>query len=114
MDTQWFPTRTGGDFLGVSDAGVILDHLHLTRAASLSGKYGVFFPGELVARFFDENGKEISESKLKSVVPQDSAELDKKIKIPRSARRVALHVIDADGRDRGILDEVSLVPGGSA
>ncbi|HJZ63394.1 MAG TPA: DUF4380 domain-containing protein [Candidatus Acidoferrum sp.] len=114
MDTEWFLTRAGGDFLGVNDAGVILDHLHLTDAGSLSGKYGVFFPGKLVARFFDENAKEISESKLKSVVPQDSAVLDKKMKIPPSARRVALHVIDAHGRDRGVLDEVSLVPGGSA
>src|SRR5262249_9607562 len=114
MDTEWFPTRAVGDLLGVNDAGVILDHLRLTGGTSLSGKYGVFFPGKIVARFFDEKSKQVSEAKLKNVAPQDSAELDKKIKIPRSARRVALHVIDAQGRDRGVLDEVVLVPGGSA
>jgi len=111
MYTQWLPTRAGGDFLGVTDAGVIAEHLHVSGAAAalrLTGKFGVFFPGRVVARFFGAGAKQISETGLKRVTPLGFLQLDEKIVLPRNAARLALHLIDSQGRDRGILDETSL------
>ena len=115
MDTEWFPARAGGDFFGVTDVGVIAEHLHVsgTAAPKLRGKFGVFYPGKIVARVFDEGARNISETKLKNVTPLGYVRLNEKIALPKNARRLALHLIDEQGRDRGILDEVSLVPGGA-
>jgi len=115
MSTEWYPTRAGGDVIGVTDAGVVVEHLRVAGKSSvkkLTGVFGVFFPGRIVARFFDANANKVSETPLKSVTPQDSVRLDEKIGIPSNASRIALQLIDSQGRERGVLDEISLAPGG--
>ena len=111
MDTEWFPTRAGKDFLGVTDAGVIAEHLSVSGPPTgkrLTGKFGVFFPGRITAKFLNESAAPISEAKLKRATPRDMVKLDEKIVIPRDAKRVTLHLIDSRGRDRGVLDEIAL------
>jgi len=117
MDTEWFPTRAGKDFLGITDAGVIIEHLFISgepEAPKLTGRFGVFFRGKIVAKFMDKNGKQISELKLKSVTPEESVKLEERIRIPKGASRVALYLSDPQGRERGILDATSVEPGGGA
>ncbi len=117
MDTEWYPTRAGKDFLALTDAGVIVEHLVISggpEARKLTGRFGVFFPGKVVAKFVDEHGKRISELKLRSVTPEEPVKLEEKIRLPKKASRVALYLIDSQGRERGILDEISVAPGGGA
>jgi len=117
MDTEWYPARAGKDFLGVTDAGVIAEHLLVSGGPGtqkLTGKFGVFFPGKIVAKFLDRNGKRISELKLRSVTPEEPVKLGEEIKVPKKTSRVALYLIYSQGRERGILDEISVAPGGGA
>jgi hypothetical protein len=117
MDTEWYPIRAGKEFFGVTDAGVIAEHLRISGekgAQKLTGEFGVFFSGELRAKFFGEDGKQISEKKLRRVTPQEAVRLDEKISPPKNANRLALHLIDLRGQDRGVLDEISLAPAGIA
>jgi hypothetical protein len=116
MDTEWYPTRAGREVLGVTDAGVIAEHLRLTEgpgSRKLTAAYGVFLQGNIVARFFDKNAKQISTRKLASVTPKELVRLEKSTRIPRGATRVALHLVDSQRRDRGVLDEASISIGGA-
>ena len=56
FDTEWFPTRGENSFQGVKDSGVILKPLYASEIGTsgkieISGTFGVFFPGKLVAYF---------------------------------------------------------------
>ena len=116
MDTEWYPTRAGRDVVGVADGGIVVQHARVSggsKAKKLTGAFGVFFSGKVRAEFLDAGGKRVSEKTLKTVAPQDSVKLDENIQVPRSASRMVLHLVDSRGRDRGVLDEVSLSPGGS-
>ena len=117
MDTEWYPTRAGKDFSGVTDAGVIADHLRISGAPGnqkLSGTFGVFFAGKIRATFLDKEGKVISEKTLKNVAPQQSVKLEESLPIPRDASRVALYLVGSRAQGRKLLDEVSLTPGVSS
>jgi hypothetical protein len=116
MDTEWFPTRAGGDLVGVTAAGVIRERLRVSaanRVRWMTGTFGVFFQGRIVARFFDAQDRQLSEIRLKRVAPQDPVTLNEKIRLPKNASRLTLHLIDLKGRERGALDEISLGPGGA-
>ena len=60
LDTEWYPTRAGSEFHGVEDAGVVVHPLQATRLETgrirLSGSFGVFFAGRLVAHLYNEHG----------------------------------------------------------
>src|SRR5262249_11845916 len=46
MDTEWYPTRAGRDVLGVTDAGIVVEHLSVStgsKAKKLTGAFGIFF-----------------------------------------------------------------------
>ena len=114
MDTEWYPTRAGKDFSGVTDAGVIADHLRISSTPGnqkLIGTFGVFFAGKILATFLDNRGKVISEKTLKAVTPQQSVKLEESLLIPRDASRVALYLVDSHAQGRKLLDEVSLTSG---
>lgn len=116
MDTEWYPTRAGRDVIAVADSGIVVEQLRVSggsKAKKLTGAFGVFFSGKIQAEFLDAGGKRLSEKILRAVVPQDAVKLDEHIRVPRNASRIVLHLVDLRGRDRGILDEVSLAPGGS-
>jgi Domain of unknown function (DUF4380) len=117
MDTEWFPTRAGKDFLAVTDAGVIRDHLRIsseTKTQKLTGAFGVFYPGKIVAKFLDKDGKQVAEVKLKSVTPQEPTKLNERIKVPKGASRVALQLVGFQGQLHGVLDDISIESRGGA
>jgi hypothetical protein len=117
FDTKWFPTRTGDEFHGVSDAGIIVHPLRVTRSSSdkldLSGSFGVFFSGHLVARLFDPHGSNLGTMNVSDVNPTEPVVLHTEITPPGKVGRVSLHLVDANGVDRGSLEEVR-VSGGEA
>jgi hypothetical protein len=114
MDTAWYPSRAGSDLYGVTDVGVISKHLRISDASGgheLTGTFGVFFAGKLVAKFLDKRGNTLSETASKGATPQESITLSEKVTIPRGTTRVAICLIDSQHRELGILDQVAVAPG---
>jgi hypothetical protein len=109
FDTAWFPTRAGGEFHGTTEAGVIVSPF---RAAALengklrlSGSFGVFFSGKLVARLYNPHGAAIGTVPVADVDPTELASLAIEIPATGNPGRVALHLEDKNGLDRGALGE---------
>jgi len=116
MDTRWYPTRLGKEVLAVTDAGAVAEHLRIAGSAgnwTLTGTFGVFFEGKVVAKFLDTHGKTLSEKTLKTATPLEPLKLAGKISIPKGTSRLALHLIDSQARERGLLEEVPVTPGGT-
>ncbi|MGB8759397.1 MAG: hypothetical protein WCD01_00780, partial [Candidatus Sulfotelmatobacter sp.] len=107
-----FPTRAGSEFHGVADSGIVVRPLQATRLASghvqLSGSFGVFFAGRLVAHLYDEHGANLGTMPLIQVDPTDLVELNTELAAPPKSSRVSLHLEDAQGLDRGALQEVQV------
>jgi hypothetical protein len=74
----------------------------------LTGSFGVFFPGRLVAHFYDEHGKSTGTLPLAEVSPADLVVLDVETAPAGKPVRVSLHLEDRAGLDRGALQEVPL------
>jgi hypothetical protein len=109
FDSNWFPSRLGGEFNTATEAGLVGKPLAARRTAAgidLSGSFGVFFPGELKAYLYDEGGLETSEVPLQAVRPQDPVVLRRNIAAAKNIARVSIHLIDSNGVDRGALGEV--------
>jgi hypothetical protein len=111
FDTEWYPTRADADFQGVADPGVILKPLQAGKEATggkirLAGSFGVFFPGKLVAHFYDTHGVAIGTQSLLQVDPKNPIILQTAINDPGQSARVSLHLVDSSGLDRGALGEV--------
>jgi hypothetical protein len=110
MDTQWFPTRTADNFQSVNAAGLVATPLLAAAAGEnihVTGTFGVFFPGKLEARLFDSTGRPLAAPSLGAVQPEELVTLDQEI-AQASATRIELHVIDDNGRDRGLLAAAAL------
>lgn len=117
FDTQWYPTRADSDFQGVADSGVILKPLQAVQEAAggkikLSGAFGVFFSGRLVAHFYDARGLPIGTQTLEQVDPKNQVLLQIAVGDPGQSGRISLHLEDENGLDRGALGEVSVVTSG--
>jgi len=111
FDTEWFPTRIGSDLKAATDAGVIgtpLGAAAKSAGVKLSATLGVFFPGQLTARFYDSNGRELAKVPVRDVDPAEIINLDREIRAPAAAKRVSLDLITRDGMDRGSLDDVEI------
>jgi hypothetical protein len=117
LETDWFPTRAGSEFHGVTDAGIVTRPLQGVRLPNgkvrLSGSFGVFFPGRLVAHFYDERGSRTGTQPLAEVSPTDLAVLDVENTPQGKPMRVSLHLEDQGGLDRGALQEVPIRTGDS-
>ncbi|HTZ82678.1 MAG TPA: hypothetical protein VMB66_05775 [Candidatus Acidoferrales bacterium] len=114
FDTQWFPTRAGNDFRGVMDPGVVMRPLQATpdgEKVKLSGSFGVFFEGHLVAHFYDQHGASIGVMRVADVSPADPVILEAQVTLPAKPARVSLHLEDESGLDRGALQEVRIGTG---
>ncbi len=118
LETEWLPTRADSEFRGVSDAGVVMRRLRATHLESgklkLSGSFGVFFYGRLVARLYSDHGASLGTMPLGNVSPNDLVSLDSEITAPREAARVSVHLEDDGGIDRGSLQEVPVDIGGES
>ena len=77
----------------------------------LSGSFGVFFPGKLVAHFYNEHGSSAGTLPLVEVDPTDLMVLDIDTAPPGKPTRVSLHLEDQGGLDRGTLQEVPIRTG---
>jgi len=114
FDTQWFPTRAGSDFRGVTDPGIVMRPLEATidgEKVKLSGSFGVFFEGHLVAHFYDQHGASIGALRVAEVSPTEPVTLETQLTPPAKPARVSLHLEDESGVDRGALQEVRISTG---
>lgn len=80
------------------------------RVKRLTRAFGVLFPGKIVGRSLGKEDKQLSEAKLRRTTPLQAVKLEEKASVPSGAVRVALHLIDSQGRDRGVVDD-AFVPG---
>jgi hypothetical protein len=106
FDTHWFPTRMGKEFKTVMEAGVVGSSLEVSPTPGgilLSGQFGVFVPGKLEAQLFDKQGVPLAKIPLQAVSPSELVELHAEITVPAETSRVSLRVIDAQGKDQGLL-----------
>lgn len=113
FDTEWFPTRVGTNFKTVNDAGLISNPLTVTQTAGglkLGGSFGVFYAGHLIAHLYDREGMPVTDVPLMDVSPLDLITLDKSIEVPSGVAWLSVHLVDADGLDRGALGEVHVNP----
>jgi len=112
FDTDWFPTRTESDIHGVTDAGILVHPLraiHLDAGKiRLTGSFGVFYAGRLVAHFYDERGSPLGTAPVAEVAPAALVDLNEDIAPAGKAARVSLHLVDQNGVDRGPLQEVRI------
>jgi hypothetical protein len=115
LDTEWFPTRTGSEFHGVTDAGIVLKPLQATHLENgkikLSGSFGVFFAGRLMAHLYSEHGASLGTIPVIDATPTDAVSLETEITSPAKAARLSLHLEDMQGVDRGSLQEVQVRAG---
>jgi hypothetical protein len=111
LDTKWFPTRIVGHPQSVTEAGVTSSGLIVSKMRNsllLSGSFGVFFPGSLAAYLFDVRGARTGVVPLQSVSPLDMVDVQKEIPASPLIARIAIHLIDERGMDRGSMGEASI------
>jgi hypothetical protein len=112
LETDWFPTRTGSEFHGVTDAGIVATPLRAVSLGNgkvkLTGSFGIFFAGKLVAHFYNEHGSSIGTLSLGDVSPAKLVVLDMETAPPGKPTRISLHLEDQAGLDRGALQEVPI------
>lgn len=112
FETEWFPTRSGSAFQGVADAGIMIRPLQATATedakVKLSGAFGVFYSGQLIAHFYDEHGRSIGTSSIADVTPTEAVELQREVTPAQKASRLSIHLVDENGLDRGALQEVQV------
>jgi hypothetical protein len=112
LETEWFPARSGSEFYGVAEAGIVIRPLGASRLQDgkvrLSGSFGVFFIGRLVARLYDEHGGSLGTIPVLDVDPTEPVLLEKEIAASKNAARLSLHLEDSDGVDRGAVQEVKV------
>jgi len=115
LDTEWFPTRSGSEFHGVTDAGIVIRPLQATRLENgkirLSASFGVFFSGRLLARFYDEHGASLGTMPVVDVNPAEPVSLETEVAPTGKPVRLSLHLEDSNGVDRGSLQEVQVSTG---
>ena len=111
MDTHWFPARVASTFRSVTDAALVSEPLTAQLDANgvhLSGTFGVFFPGRLVAHIYDADGAETDVISMQDVNPAQLVSLNQNIRAPRASWRTSVHLEDQHGVDRGSLGEARL------
>jgi hypothetical protein len=112
LETEWFPTRAGSEFHSVTNAGIVIRPLRSTRLENgmirLSGSFGAFFSGRLVARFYNEHGANLGTMPVGDVNPAEPVWLGTEIAPPGRPTRLSLHLEAWNGLDRGSLQEVQV------
>jgi hypothetical protein len=113
MDTRWYPTRMGSDFKTTTYSGVIGTPLSAAATPAglvLSGNFGVFYPGQLVAHYYNRGGEALGAAQVAPVTPLQPTQLQTTVQAPPETVRVSLHLVDAEGLDHGPLGEALVNP----
>lgn len=113
MDTQWYPTRNTVGLKSVTYAGTIETPLQASKSTngiSLTGVFGVFYPGTLVAHFYGQSGDPLGMVKVADLNPLEPLKLSTTVIAPEGTNRVSLHVVDNRSIDRGPLGEATVLP----
>jgi hypothetical protein len=76
----------------------------------LTGEFGVFYAGKLVARYYSLGGAALGTATLDSVTPLQPLKLQITVQAPVGTARVSLHLLDQQGLDRGPLGETLVNP----
>jgi hypothetical protein len=111
MDTKWYPTRSAAEFAGVAESGVIGKPLVAVRGATgvrISGSFGVFFAGRLVAHFLGASGAELGSLALLNTEPAEVLDLDEQVKAPAGTERVRISIESQQGENHGVLGEAAV------
>jgi len=114
LESEWFPTRMTPQFVNATEAGMIGRELAASAAAGgvrLTGFFGVFYAGHLVARVYDSRGVALKTIDVTKADPLEAVSLDAVIPAPPEAATVSLHLIDEHGLDRGSLGGTEIVKG---
>jgi hypothetical protein len=74
----------------------------------LSGSFGVFYSGRVIARLYDEHGRSVGTAPVVEVDPSKAVSLDTEISPATKAARLSIHLVDESGTDRGALQEVQV------
>jgi hypothetical protein len=112
FETEWFPTRVGSEFYGVTNGGVVVRPLKATRLENgkiaMSGSFGVFFAGRLIARLYDVHGSSLGNLPVADVDPAELVSLETEIAPSGKPARISLHLEDSNGLDRGSFQEIQV------
>jgi hypothetical protein len=115
FDSEWFPTRMTPHLINITDAGVIgreLVAVPVEGGLRLTGFFGVFYTGRLLAHLYDARGVALKTLEAMKADPSETVSLDTTIPAPPETDRVSLHLLDEGGLDRGSLGEVKVVKSG--
>jgi hypothetical protein len=76
----------------------------------LTGAFGVFYAGKLVAHFYNRGGEALGTAMMDSVTPLEPVKLQTTLQAPTGTARVSVHLVDQQGLDRGPLGESLVDP----
>ncbi len=113
MDSEWYPTRMDSSFQGATYSGVVGTPLAAAATPNglvLTGDFGVFYTGQLIAHFYNRGGEAIGTAPAGDANPLQPLKLQVTLQAPPETNRVSLHVVDAQGLDRGPLGEAFVNP----
>jgi hypothetical protein len=113
FSVYWSPTRITNPVRDAVPAGAISEPLSGEingDQVRLTGVFGVFEPGTLVAAFYTARGEELGHFPIAPVDPREVVRVDKTLKLPPDAFRVSVFVQDADGQNLGVLGNSILRP----
>jgi hypothetical protein len=70
--------------------------------------FGAFFPGRIEAWLFDARDRNIAAVALQNMSVNTPIDLHEDISAPANADHVSLHLIDAQGNDRGAIGNAKI------
>ena len=112
FEESWYTAKMGGPIVATTDAAAITVPLAVTMKdgqAEITGEFGVFAPGKLKIAFMDAKNHAVGDVDSTSVEPMTLVKLDKKIKLPAGAVKLAVKVQDAKEKLIGMVAEVPIV-----
>src|SRR6185312_9714560 len=93
LETEGFSTRAAEDFHGATAAGIALRSLRAMQKQNkigLSGSFGVFYAGRLIAHFYTEHGFSLGSTPVATVDPTEAVSLANDIVAPAKTARISL------------------------
>lgn len=108
---NWFAARSYGPVLDVNTAGLVTKKLKAQQTAdsvTLSGTFGVFYPGKVKTQFCNATGVVVATTDSAAVLPTDSLRVNKKLGVPSGAVGIRLVAFNAAGVSIGTLDSTAV------